>query len=301
MNSPIVVGVDPAHEDPEPLAFAAELAGVTGAPLIAVAAHPAHEIPSRIDTPQYNRLMRRNAEEALSRAAERLPAGTRTVVVGGQSQARALHDAVAELNASLLVLGAAHRGMLGRVVVGSVADSLLYGAGCPVVVVPRGFGERPRLARIGVAFVGTPEGRAALAAGAALAARAGAALDIVTAVPPIDLSGVASPPGGFTEDDVAAFEAAERVARAAAAELAGFVEVSVEAVGESPVGALVRRSEWWDLLVCGSRGYGPLRTVLLGSVSRSLSHQGRCPLLVLPRSAKPVLEALGSDAAVAGA
>ena len=40
MNNPIVIGVDPVHEDREPLAFATALAELTGAPLIAVAAYP---------------------------------------------------------------------------------------------------------------------------------------------------------------------------------------------------------------------------------------------------------------------
>jgi nucleotide-binding universal stress UspA family protein len=37
-------------------------------------------------------------------------------------------------------------------------------------------------------------------------------------------------------------------------------------------------------MLCGSRGYGPLGTVLLGSVSARLAHTAACPLLVLPRA-----------------
>jgi nucleotide-binding universal stress UspA family protein len=301
MNNPIVVGVDPVHEDREPLAFAARLAEHTGAPLIAVAAYPAHKIPSRIDTPQYNRIMRGNAESAIDRAAASLPAEARTMVVGGQSAARALHDALAELDAGLLVLGSAHRGAIGRVVVGSVADRMLHGAGCAVAIVPRGYEAPPAISRLGVAFVDTPEGRSALAAGAALAARSGAVLDVVTAVPPIDWSGVPPQLGEHPQDDAAARVAAERTARAALEELAGTVEATVTAVGESIVGALVWRSAGWDILVCGSRGYGPLRTVLLGSVSRSLSHEAQCPLLVLPRGLARTLGGLLPDTAVAEA
>lgn len=38
-----------------------------------------------------------------------------------------------------------------------------------------------------------------------------------------------------------------------------------------------------DLLVCGARGYGPLRAVLLGGVSRRVAVEARCPVIVLPR------------------
>jgi nucleotide-binding universal stress UspA family protein len=38
-----------------------------------------------------------------------------------------------------------------------------------------------------------------------------------------------------------------------------------------------------DLLVCGSRGYGPVRRVLLGTVSSALLRQASVPVLVVPR------------------
>ena len=38
-----------------------------------------------------------------------------------------------------------------------------------------------------------------------------------------------------------------------------------------------------DLLVCGSRGYGPVRRVLLGGVSRRLMRRAACPVVVVPR------------------
>ena len=45
-----------------------------------------------------------------------------------------------------------------------------------------------------------------------------------------------------------------------------------------------------DLLVVGSRGYGPLRTVLLGGVSGPLIRSATSPVLVLPRSAAGLRE-----------
>jgi nucleotide-binding universal stress UspA family protein len=51
-----------------------------------------------------------------------------------------------------------------------------------------------------------------------------------------------------------------------------------------PVETLVARTrEGLDLLVMGSRGHGPLRRVLFGSVSSELIDRAECPVLVLPR------------------
>ena len=54
-----------------------------------------------------------------------------------------------------------------------------------------------------------------------------------------------------------------------------------------------------DLLVCGSRGYGPVRRVLLGGVLRKLVRRAACPVVVVPRGAVlsgPSLRAsLGGD------
>jgi nucleotide-binding universal stress UspA family protein len=38
-----------------------------------------------------------------------------------------------------------------------------------------------------------------------------------------------------------------------------------------------------DILVVGSRGYGPVKRLVLGSTSDYLQRHARCPLLVLPR------------------
>ena len=55
-------------------------------------------------------------------------------------------------------------------------------------------------------------------------------------------------------------------------------------------------SEQVDLLVMGSRGLGPKRAVVLGSVSRKVVDRAACPVLVLPRGASAKTEALLADA-----
>lgn len=52
-----------------------------------------------------------------------------------------------------------------------------------------------------------------------------------------------------------------------------------------------------DLLVTGSRGYGPLRRVLVGSVSIALMRSASCPVMVVPRTAEfqPTPEGMAAE------
>ena len=59
-----------------------------------------------------------------------------------------------------------------------------------------------------------------------------------------------------------------------------------------PADVLIERSHEVDLLVIGSRGYGPLRSVLLGGVSGRVIRDAACPVIVVPRGAEVPLEAL---------
>jgi nucleotide-binding universal stress UspA family protein len=61
------------------------------------------------------------------------------------------------------------------------------------------------------------------------------------------------------------------------------VLASAEVLHGRVVPTLAGVSSELDLLVCGSRGYGALRSVGVGSVSRGLAHEAGCPLLLVPR------------------
>jgi nucleotide-binding universal stress UspA family protein len=50
-----------------------------------------------------------------------------------------------------------------------------------------------------------------------------------------------------------------------------------------------------DLLVLGSRGYGPVARLGFGSISQQLAHIARCPLLVLTRVTQTAEGANASD------
>jgi nucleotide-binding universal stress UspA family protein len=78
---------------------------------------------------------------------------------------------------------------------------------------------------------------------------------------------------------------AREVATALAADLGASVETITVAEGEGdPAEVLAARSRELDLLVVGSRGYGPVRQVLIGGVSAELMRRAACPVLIVPRS-----------------
>jgi nucleotide-binding universal stress UspA family protein len=68
-------------------------------------------------------------------------------------------------------------------------------------------------------------------------------------------------------------------------------------VAGSPRRELASQTDGMDLLLLGSRGYGPRRAVLLGGVSHVVVREAACPVIVLPRGARPGLSELFAPAA----
>jgi nucleotide-binding universal stress UspA family protein len=180
-----------------------------------------------------------------------------------------------------IVVGSPHRGAVGRVVIGSVAGSLLSGAPCDVVVSPKHYAAERHDAfpTIAVGFDGTPEAKLALRRAEELAAPANATLKILTvAAPPIVIPGAVgyTPVPAPPEPDRILGEALESVDSKLAAQ--------GQRLDGSPAVALTKACEdGADLLVLGSRGYGPLARTLLGSVSRKAAQNAPCPVWVVPR------------------
>ena len=294
MTPPILVGVDPVRHDADGPVLAALLARATAAPVLAVAVYR-DDTPRTLSDAHHVRELR---GDAMARLHAVEPAfhglAVETAAVAGPSAARVLHECAEARDAGLLVLGSTHRGVVGRIALGSTADRLLHGATCPVVVAPVGFAERMRgIDRVGVAFIDTEEGREALRAGAALAAACGAELHAVTAV---ELSPWSGRGFAYPYDVEPHLEHLREQARTALRRALDRVRPAVPAhigvpVG-SPVVALEQLSGDLDLLVCGSRGYGPLGSVLLGGVARRLVHRAACPVVVVPRGTEGVLEQL---------
>jgi nucleotide-binding universal stress UspA family protein len=288
MPKPILVGLDPQREDAAPLALGAALARITGAPLMAASAYLHDPITNAVSQGMVDEDLRSDALHKL----EALTSGTDAdlLVAGGSSPARVLHDVATRLGASIVVVGSTTKGPLGRVAPGTTAERLLHGAPCAVAVAPTGLAADWQPRRIGAAFIDLEEGRAALHAAAALSATAGGSLHAMTAVEPLmwNRSAAIAPYRADGELETAA-AAAQRALDDAIGSLPTDVTATSEVVVARASDALIALSRSVDLLVCGSRGYGPVRSVLLGGVTHRLIKEAECPVVVVPRGADQTL------------
>ena len=190
----IVVGLDASEQARDGLRLARSLAAGTGAELIVAAAFGPVVAGPGVDLA---RLQGRYFTEVFGAAASELgDAGFERRELRDVSAPRGLDRIAAAENADLIVVGSSHRGDVGRVLFGSVAERLLHGAPCSVAVAPRGYaGEHLGAGIIGVAYDGSPESRLALDGARELATLLGGGLRLITAAVPEETAGPAHPRG----------------------------------------------------------------------------------------------------------
>ncbi len=190
------------------------------------------------------------------------------------------------VQADLIVVGSSQQTALGRVLAGSVGERVLQGAPCAVAVAPTGFRDQDtELKRVTVGWDGGPEAEIALNTAVELARAAGASLRVLTVVEPVQVP--VDPTGYAFNDPEELLRAREEQMRAALERGLALVPGDMELSGElaTPGMPTLSEQEDVDLIVVGSRGYGPIRRVLLGSMSTHLVRNARCPVLVCPRTA----------------
>lgn len=283
MFKKIIVGDNGLDGGADALALAHALS--PDAELIVACAYPWDATPSRFLQLGYGNILREDTEKELRKRRDDagLP-NIRTLAIPDTSPARALHHLAEAESADLIVTGTAHHGGLGRMLLGDVSRDVLHGSPCPVAVAPRGFsGER--LSTIGVAFDGGPESEEALAVAVDLAGALGVRLKL-RAVVAADLLPAF---GGYpiiNVDELARELVADTQQRleTKVAALTLPIPVEVEAVAGATVDRLEQFAREVDLLVCGSRAWGAVRRVVLGSTADRLIHHATCPVLVVPRS-----------------
>jgi len=276
----ILVGYDGSDGGRDALELTRVLAEATDAGVLVVTVLPYGPLPI-----PYEILEEEEAERArplFEEARERLgELEIETRAFGGGSPAGVINDLAEREEVETIVVGSPHRGAVGRTLIGSVADGLLHGAPCEVMAAPQGFAaeEHGPFRTIAVAFDDTEEAKAALARAEALALACRATIVVYTvSAPPTVVPGAT----GYTP--AIAPEAAPIVTRAVKS-----VDERLAATGRALAGtpaptiAAACEEVGADLLVAGSRGYGPMMRVLVGSVSTQLLHKAPCPVLVVPR------------------
>lgn len=280
----IVVGYDGQDPARDALALGRVLAGPSQADLTAVAVIPA-PVPLST-TGHFAKWQRLKRDQALAMLAEGEASDVGHRVVEGGSPAHGLMLAAEDEDADLIVVGSSHRGPAGAVLAGSTGRALLHGTPCPVAVAPNGFRplEEPGLRVVGVGFDGSPESQLALRAAVELAEAAEATMRVVAVAEPSS----GGPSMGFGDAELHEFEKESK--RHALDRALDSIPDERRAAGELMTGtaALALREaadRGMDVLVIGSRGYGPLRSVLLGSLSAEFVRSAPCPVIAFPRGA----------------
>lgn len=276
----LLVGYDGSDGAKDALELARVMAEATGASLLVAAVLPYGPLPI-----PYEMLEEEEAERAapLFEEAKKLLGGVEieTRAFGGGTPAGVINDLAEREGVETIVVGSPHRGPVGRALIGSVADGLLHGAPCEVTVAPRGYAgvEHGPFRTIAVAYDDTPESKAALRRAEAIARACRATIVVYTVAAPA----VAVP--GATGYTPAVPPQAGAIVTRAVKSVSEDLAATGRALAGVPAGAIAEACEETgaDLLVAGSRGYGPVLRALLGSVSTQLVHRAPCPVLVVPR------------------
>jgi nucleotide-binding universal stress UspA family protein len=287
----IVVGVDGSAPSIEALRWAADEAVLRGSELwIAHGwtqpspawAEPA--APALVTAPDTNR---RIAEQVVRDAALRVETWLRSAappvveVVPEGPVVPALLDLAGD--AELLVVGRRGAGDQGAHLLGSVAGSVIHRSPVPTALVSDRRADEDGELLVGVDD--SPGAHAAFRWAAAEARRRGARLVVIHAWDTAPIT----PPGGPVFEPLPPTAHQERtdelIDRLVAQEQSNAgpgPTVERRAVEDFAAPALVRASVGASLLVVGSRGRGPIRSALLGSVSRRCAHDARCPTVIVP-------------------
>jgi nucleotide-binding universal stress UspA family protein len=254
MFETIVVGVDGHEGGRAALALAGALQRALGSEIVAVTAY----------SPDRKHPEQRLADETIAAGVQ-----ARTLAVPDGSPARALHHVAEREEAGLIIVGSDRQGPVGRVLAGGDTNATLYGAPRAVAVAPLALaGTAPGLQTVGVGYDGSPESERALRLAVHLADATAGRIELIEVL--------AAPVPATQRADALVSEVARELGERA----------SVWTAEGVPDVQLARRSADLDLLVIGSRGYGPLKRLMLGSTSVQIVRTASCPVIVLPRGAE---------------
>ncbi|MCB0870034.1 MAG: universal stress protein [Solirubrobacterales bacterium] len=209
--------------------------------------------------------------------------GAKSEVEQSSSPAHGLMSVADRIGADLVVVGSSPRAEQGHTRAGRKARQLMSGGESAVAIAPAGFRDSASIDRIGVGIDGSVESRLATETAIDLAID-GSALSLLAVA-----AGYADEWGRFGATYPLA-EMAEATREAATELLKEMVQIVPDRLearellleGTAAI-KLAEASADLDLLCLGSRGYGPVKRVLLGSVSSDVVNHASSAVLVVPR------------------
>jgi nucleotide-binding universal stress UspA family protein len=272
----IIAGVDGSDRGRDALALARILAELRGARLIAASVY------RRDDD-------RAAAESALAEAAGAERNGIELRTAAASSPARGLHELAEATGAEFVVVGSTHRAGIGRVLPGATGDRLLQEAPCAVAVAPLGFADRTdgAVRVVAAGYDLSPESEAAVDLAADLARAAEGTIRLLTVDEPRAARSADLIAGAYAARP---YEDARERLHATVTErrdgLPAVLRADATIVSGFPAHELLEElDKGVDIVVLGSRGYGPLGRALVGSVSADVIQASPCPVVLVPRAA----------------
>lgn len=230
---------------------------------------------------------RRVGASALRRLRRRWPAVVARYPL--QAPSGALLAAARSARRGAIVVGSGGRGVLGRILLGSVSRQVVQGASCPVLVVK---GRLTRARRFTIGVDGSAHSRRAAEVVARLSAPRGGWATLVSVIEPMRVPSAGLLPArirGALRAEAVRLTAERRrklegAQRKLAARLrrAGWKVRAVVRTATPLTGLLdAAKAVQTDVLVIGARGTGGVARLLLGSVAEGAMASAPMPLLVV--------------------
>ncbi len=300
--SHLAVGIDGFDEGNDAAALGRELAQATGAELLlaAIILDPVVVLPEEMSLTS----LRKEAEQAVRQARDEFAPGARMTVESDLFVARGLERVVQREHRDLLIVGSSRHGHSGEVMIGRCTRQLLHDARCALAVAPHGYRRRSRgqIKHIVVGYDGGAEAAEALELGAGIAAAAGGELTVcgvvddrarpfgwsrlgtgAVIVPALGWEAIGSA-GATTEWEKTVDSATDALGEHLTGAIHGLgVEARAEVRRGRPAAVLMEVGHDADLIIIGSRRWGSVARLLLGSTGEALLHGATCPVLVVPR------------------
>ncbi len=279
----ITAGTDGSDEGKDAVALAAGLASLTGAGLSLVNVFPTTLFPTAGTDDRAT--LRKQADESLRRDRDELAPDAIIHSVADLSVSRALMHFAQETHAEMVVIGSSPDAPPGRVRIGRRGRQLLHDVPFALALAPRGSRTRKfKVGRVGLGDDGGPEAKVARDVAIELCRAASGKLVIKSVIDdsyPI-LAGLA--PAALPEYEAGWEQQRSQAQTELEQQAAQFgVPTEIDSVLGDPGRELRSLSDHVDLIVVGSRRWGPLARVVTGGVGETLVADAGCAVVIVPR------------------